>query len=151
MNRHGLFVALTIMAGACLMSFAFSSQAFSADPEAEEAFIMENLMPARQGDPQAQLFVGFLYETGQGVRQDSRRHRVIKRNVIFSIVGQPLKNVLQVSVDHRANALGETANKSQAAAPDKIQKMHMDSQIVVAGGWRKEGKWVLWQLSLIHL
>jgi hypothetical protein len=70
MNRHGLFVALTIMAGACLMSFAFSSQAFSADPEAEEAFIMENLMPARQGDPQAQLFVGFLYETGQGVRQD---------------------------------------------------------------------------------
>ncbi|NLW66839.1 MAG: sel1 repeat family protein, partial [Bacteriovoracaceae bacterium] len=52
------------------MSFAFSSQVFSADSEAEEAFIIENLLPARQGDPQAQLFVGFLYETGQGVRQD---------------------------------------------------------------------------------
>jgi TPR repeat protein len=31
---------------------------------------MENLLPAQQGDAQAQLFVGYLYETGQGVRQN---------------------------------------------------------------------------------
>ena len=30
----------------------------------------ENLLPAQRGDPQAQLFVGYLYETGQGVEQN---------------------------------------------------------------------------------
>jgi len=72
MNRLGLSVALTIVAFACLMYlFALSPVLYAgSDTEPEETFIMENLLPAQQGDPQAQLFVGYLYETGQGVRQD---------------------------------------------------------------------------------
>ena len=72
MNRHGLFMAFTIVAIACLIyPFALSPVLCAdADTEPEETFIMENLLPAQQGDPQAQLFVGYLYETGQGVRQD---------------------------------------------------------------------------------
>jgi len=32
--------------------------------------LRENLLPAQQGDAKAQVFVGYLYETGQGVRKD---------------------------------------------------------------------------------
>jgi TPR repeat protein len=69
-NRHDLFVALTVIASACLVIFSVSSPVRCTDSGAEEAFIMENLLPAQQGDPQAQVFVGYLYETGQGVPQN---------------------------------------------------------------------------------
>lgn len=32
--------------------------------------LRENLLPAQQGDAKAQVFVAYLYETGQGVRQN---------------------------------------------------------------------------------
>lgn len=72
MNRPGLFMALMIVAVACLMYLSVLSPVLyaGADTEPEETFIIENLLPAQQGDPQAQLFVGYLYETGQGVRLD---------------------------------------------------------------------------------
>ncbi len=70
MNRPGLFMALTIVAVTCLVYFSVFSPVLCADAEPEETSIMENLLPAQQGDPQAQLFTGYLYETGQGVRQD---------------------------------------------------------------------------------
>lgn len=70
MNRPGLFMVLTIVVVACLVYLSVLSPDVCADAEPEETFIMENLLPAQQGDPQAQLFAGYLYETGQGVRQD---------------------------------------------------------------------------------
>jgi TPR repeat protein len=65
-------MALMIVAVACLMYLSVLSPVLyaGADTEPEETFIIENLLPAQQGDPQAQLFVGYLYETGQGVRLD---------------------------------------------------------------------------------
>ncbi len=70
MNRHGLFMAFAVIACTCLAPFFTVSPARCADSEDEDASIMENLLPAQQGDAQAQLFVGYLYETGQGVRQN---------------------------------------------------------------------------------
>ncbi|HDP26095.1 MAG TPA: sel1 repeat family protein [Deltaproteobacteria bacterium] len=40
------------------------------DDESFSTEFRENLLPAQTGDPQAQLFVGYLYETGQGVEQN---------------------------------------------------------------------------------
>lgn len=42
----------------------------TATDDDDNAVLRENLLPAQQGDAKAQVFVGYLYETGQGVRQD---------------------------------------------------------------------------------
>ncbi len=74
MSRHGLVQMLMIMAGACLLLMHPAPAVFAEDADDESSPAMkENLLPAQKGDPQAQVFVGYLYETGQGVRQDYSR------------------------------------------------------------------------------
>lgn len=70
MIRRELCLVLVFVAGACLLLLPPSALAWENDPDDSNAVLRENLLPARQGDPQAQAFVGYLYETGQGVRQD---------------------------------------------------------------------------------
>ncbi len=73
MSRHGLVVPLMIIASTCLAILHFPLQAWAGEGEEFNAAIRENLLPAQQGDPQAQVFLGYLYETGQGVQQNFSR------------------------------------------------------------------------------
>ncbi|HQI01885.1 MAG TPA: tetratricopeptide repeat protein [Deltaproteobacteria bacterium] len=73
MSRCGLVMVLVIIASTCLILSGYSIPAQSDDFEESDAILKENLLPAQQGDPQAQVFVGYLYETGQGVQQDYTR------------------------------------------------------------------------------
>jgi len=70
MSRRGLYLILSVMAGACLLTEPPALLSWDGDPYETGAVLRENLLPAQQGDPQAQVFVGYLYETGQGVHQD---------------------------------------------------------------------------------
>lgn len=73
MSKCGLVMVLTIIASTCLVLSGYSIPARSGDFEESETVLKETLLPAQQGDPQAQIFVGYLYETGQGVQQDYTR------------------------------------------------------------------------------
>lgn len=70
MSRRGLYLILTVIAGACLFHLHSSVLSWANDFGESDAVLRENILPARQGDPQAQVFVGYLYETGQGVAQN---------------------------------------------------------------------------------
>ena len=70
MKRHLPFLAVVTFLCACLIPLYTPSQTLCAEPEVSETILRENLLPAQQGDPQAQMFVGFLYETGQGVTRN---------------------------------------------------------------------------------
>jgi uncharacterized protein len=70
MSRRGLFLVLAAVAGACLLQLPFPILSWCTGPEDSDVVLRENLLPAKQGDSQAQVFVGYLYETGQGVQQD---------------------------------------------------------------------------------
>jgi len=52
------------------VSLVFSPAPVLAYTDEENAALRENLLPAQQGDAKAQVFVAYLYETGQGVNQD---------------------------------------------------------------------------------
>ena len=67
MRRHLPFGAVVTLICACLIPLYTPFQALGDEPEVSETILRENLLPAEQGDPQAQMFVGYLYETGQGV------------------------------------------------------------------------------------
>jgi uncharacterized protein len=68
MRRHAFIVLLVILHSACLV---FTSEVIFASTSDEDSTVFrENLLPAQQGDAKAQVFVGYLYETGQGVAQD---------------------------------------------------------------------------------
>jgi uncharacterized protein len=73
MGRHGLVVYLTIIASICLVILHIPLQAWADEAEEFNAAVRESLLPAQQGDPQAQVFLGYLYETGQGVQQNFSR------------------------------------------------------------------------------
>jgi uncharacterized protein len=73
MMRHGLRVTLMAVAGTCLVLLISQLAVFCEDLEESNPALRENLLPAQQGDPQAQVFVGYLYETGQGVQQNYPR------------------------------------------------------------------------------
>jgi uncharacterized protein len=70
MSRHGLYMVLAVIAGAYLFLLPSPILSGEDNPEDSGVVLRENLLPAKQGDPQAQVFVGYLYETGQGVQQD---------------------------------------------------------------------------------
>jgi uncharacterized protein len=70
MSRRRLYLILAVAAGACLLLLPSALLSWKGDPEETGAVLRENLFPAQQGDPHAQVFVGYLYETGQGVQQD---------------------------------------------------------------------------------
>ncbi len=70
MNRRDLSVTLMIGFFSCLVLMILPLNSHCDDAEDSNPALRENLLPAQQGDPQAQVFVGYLYETGQGVRQN---------------------------------------------------------------------------------
>jgi TPR repeat protein len=69
MGRHVFLITLVILHSACLVFNSSGSHAYASEEEYSTEF-RENLLPAQQGDAKAQIFVGYLYETGQGVQQD---------------------------------------------------------------------------------
>jgi uncharacterized protein len=70
MSGRGLYLVLAVIAGACLFLLPSRQLSWAVDSDDSDVVLRENLLPAQQGDPQAQVFVGYLYETGQGVQQD---------------------------------------------------------------------------------
>lgn len=64
-----LRAAVAILLISLFVSLFFLADLF-AGPEESDTVLQENLLPARQGDPQAQVFVGYLYETGQYVERN---------------------------------------------------------------------------------
>lgn len=70
MRMHVPFRAVVISVCTCLIILYSPLEIFCTDPQMSDTVLRENLLPAQQGDPQAQMFVGYLYETGQGVPRD---------------------------------------------------------------------------------
>jgi len=67
MKRQVPLTVAVFAVGACLILILFAPGAFGNESGVDGTVLRENMLPARQGDPQAQMFVGYLYETGQGV------------------------------------------------------------------------------------
>lgn len=70
MKRRAPFWVGLLCVCACLLSGFYPCVALCAQSEESDTVFQENLLPAQQGDPQAQVFVGYLYETGQTVTQN---------------------------------------------------------------------------------
>jgi uncharacterized protein len=66
--RSYAFFSLILLFWCSLVFSALPVLAYN--PDEESAALRENLLPAQQGDAKAQIFVAYLYETGQGVSQD---------------------------------------------------------------------------------
>jgi TPR repeat protein len=69
MARLNLKVSIAVLSSACLFFCLFSLRVYPSDDGTSTEF-RENLLPAQQGDAKAQVFVAYLYETGQGVNRD---------------------------------------------------------------------------------
>lgn len=70
MRRYAPLWAVAVSVFACLIVSMFLLTDLCAGPEESDTVLQENLLPAQQGDPQAQVFVGYLYETGQCVERN---------------------------------------------------------------------------------
>jgi len=70
MPRIFLTALAMILCGACVFLPCAPVHAYSPDEETTSTEFRENLMPAQQGDAKAQVFVAYLYETGQGVNRN---------------------------------------------------------------------------------
>jgi hypothetical protein len=68
MNWHALLITMVVFQSACLAFDIPPSHAYASEEDSTE--FRENLLPAQQGDAKAQVFVAYLYETGQGVTQN---------------------------------------------------------------------------------
>jgi len=68
--RNCALVPLVLLCCCLCLLALFCSPALAYTPDEESAALRENLLPAQQGDAKAQIFVAYLYETGQGVNQD---------------------------------------------------------------------------------
>ncbi len=58
-----------VLCGFLLLAHPFPASS-QADEDDQSTVFRENLLPAQQGDAKAQVFVAYLYETGQGVRRN---------------------------------------------------------------------------------
>lgn len=65
--RYEAFLVMVV--AAFVFAGALSLPVFALDDD-DSPTLRENLLPAQQGDAKAQVFVGYLYETGQGVKRD---------------------------------------------------------------------------------
>ena len=72
MRRIILIASVVVLHSACLFLCLLPLLAYSSDEGSSTEF-RENLLPAQQGDAKAQVFVAYLYETGQGVAQNYTR------------------------------------------------------------------------------
>ena len=69
MRRIILIASVVVLHSVCLFFCLLPLLAYSSDEGSSTEF-RENLLPAQQGDAKAQVFVAYLYETGQGVNQN---------------------------------------------------------------------------------
>ena len=69
MRRIILIASIVVLHSACLFFCLLPLFAYSSEDGSTTEF-RENLLPAQQGDAKAQVFVAYLYETGQGVVQN---------------------------------------------------------------------------------
>ncbi len=69
MRRIILIVSVVVLHSVCIFFCLLPLFAYSSDEGSSTEF-RENLLPAQQGDAKAQVFVAYLYETGQGVNQN---------------------------------------------------------------------------------
>ena len=72
MVMRGKASVFSVILVAAVLAFTGVTHIQASD-EDDSPSLRENLLPAQQGDAKAQVFVGYLYETGQGVRQDYAR------------------------------------------------------------------------------
>jgi uncharacterized protein len=70
MRRIFIIGLLMVLHSTCLVLHPLPLRAYSSDDGSSSTEFRENLMPAEQGDAKAQVFVAYLYETGQGVNQN---------------------------------------------------------------------------------
>ena len=70
MRRIFIIGLLVVLHSTYLFLHPLSLCAYPADDGSSSTEFRENLMPAEQGDAKAQVFVAYLYETGQGVNQN---------------------------------------------------------------------------------
>jgi TPR repeat protein len=70
MHRIVYNVLFVVCCGACLVMSWTVLNAYSPDENSTSTEFRENLLPAQQGDANAQVFVAYLYETGQGVTRN---------------------------------------------------------------------------------
>ncbi|HVN70849.1 MAG TPA: tetratricopeptide repeat protein [Desulfomonilia bacterium] len=69
MRRIVSIVSVVVLHSVCPALLLMPLCAYSPDDSSSTEF-RENLLPAQQGDAKAQVFVAYLYETGQGVNQN---------------------------------------------------------------------------------
>jgi TPR repeat protein len=69
MRRIILIASVVVLHSACLFFCFLPLFAYSSEDGSTTEF-RENLLPAQQGDAKAQVFLAYLYETGQGVVQN---------------------------------------------------------------------------------
>ena len=67
MRRIFFIGLLVVLHSTCLVLYPLPLRAYPPDDGSSSTEFRENLMPAEQGDAKAQVFVAYLYETGQGV------------------------------------------------------------------------------------
>jgi len=70
MRRVFHILVMVVILSACVLLQYAGLNAYSSDEESASTEFRENLMPAQQGDAKAQVFVAYLYETGQGVTRN---------------------------------------------------------------------------------
>jgi TPR repeat protein len=70
MRRIFIIGLLVVLHSAYLFLDPLHLRAYPTDDGSSSTEFRENLMPAEQGDAKAQVFVAYLYETGQGVNQN---------------------------------------------------------------------------------
>ena len=70
MRRIFFIGLLVVLYSMCLGLDPLPLCASPSDDGSSSTELRENLMPAQQGDAKAQVFVAYLYETGQGVNQN---------------------------------------------------------------------------------
>jgi TPR repeat protein len=70
MRRIFIIGLLVVLHSTCLVFHSLPLRAYTSDDGSSSTEFRENLMPAEQGDAKAQVFVAYLYETGQGVSRN---------------------------------------------------------------------------------
>jgi TPR repeat protein len=70
MRRIFIIGMLVVLLSTCLFLQPLPLCAYSNDDGSSSTEFRENLLPAEQGDAKAQVFVAYLYETGQGVNRN---------------------------------------------------------------------------------
>jgi uncharacterized protein len=154
MRRHAFIVPMIILHTAGLIFI--SSTTYASTSEEDSTVFRENLLPAQQGDAKAQVFVGYLYETGQGVNQDYikaaewYRRAAEKGNATAQmqlgnmyLYGRGLPQNFKFAymwLDLAARQGNEQAMVSRAMIAKKMRRDQIRDAKRMAGVWRSKSK-----------